>query len=428
MLPEKERDGRGRGPLVWTALAGVVLLVALGLALALARPAMADQAMDFSDVNPEHPYYHAIEGLYWAGVIDGYETSQGKMFRPTARVLRAQFAKMILGALSVEVSESDWQDSARPFTDFESDDPSTLYPHDYVAAALRLGITTGKTATTFEPFEDISRIQLITMVVRAARALKPDAVRDPPTGWTGVLGSYYSDPNHGQNVRTAEYSGLLNGLVGMGSGWDADAKATRGEAAQIMWNLYNGGGPRLVYSDDFSDPKSGWTLVSANDNYKCGYQPNDQWYSITIFVPNRAAFAWRSEESYADFALEVRGGAVASEPSGEYGLLFRMQDGDNCYCFSVSNEGSWRLRKRVSGEWQAIVPSTNSDAVVTGDYWNRLGVACAGSSIRLFINGEQVGSAEDTTFTSGWAGLMGGSFDSGGVQLVFDDLKVWVLE
>ena len=42
---------------------------------------------------------------------------------------------------------------------------------------------------------------------------------------------------HGANLRIAQYNGLLNGLIGMGPGWSVDATATRGEVAQMLWNL-----------------------------------------------------------------------------------------------------------------------------------------------------------------------------------------------
>ena len=420
-----EERSRWKRRLVWVAL----LVLSLSAMLAAAGPALADQAVYFDDVLPNHPYYDAVNGLYVAGVIDGYSTPQGgKNFRPTASVLRAQFAKMILGALKIPVTESEWQDSSPPFTDFEADDPGNLYPHDYVAAAFRLGITKGATATTFAPFVDIKRIQLISMVVRAAKAAKPGAVMDPPSSYSGELSAYYSDPNHGQNVRIAEYNGLLDGLVGFGPNWDADAKATRGEAAQIMWNLYSAEDSGLLFYDDFSDPKSGWTLVSDNEDYKCGYQPReDPWYSISIFVPDWAAMAWRPESSYDDFEVDANAGCVAADPPGEFGLLFRMQDGTNFYCFSVSNQGYWRLRKMVSGTWQAILASTYSDAIATGDHWNYLGVVCSGPNITLSVNDTEVGQVSDSTFASGWVGLMGGSFETGDVQMVFDDLAVWSL-
>ena len=147
-----------------------------------------------------------------------------------------------------------------------------------------------------------------------------------------------------------------------------------------------------------------------------------------IFAPNWQAFAWRSADSYDDFAVEIKAGCVIAETPAEYGLIFRMQDSQNFYCFSVTNEGYWQLRKRVSGAWQVILAPAFSGAIVTGDYWNYLGVVCLGSSITLYVNEEQVGQTSDSEFGSGWIGVMGRSFDTGGIQTVYDDLLVWSVE
>ena len=293
-----------------------------------------------------------------------------------------------------------------------------------MAAAFRLGITTGKTATTFEPYVDIKRIQVISMVVRAAKANKPGAVLDPPSDWFGFLSSYYSDPNHGQNVRIAEYNGLLDGLVGFGESWNADLKATRGEAAQIMWNLYLAEDSGLLYYDDFSDPHSGWTLNFQEDTYKCGYLAKEQYYSIELFAPNRGALAYHNK-AYTDFSVGVDAGSVYGSVAGSYGLVFRMVDVDNYYYFSVSNNGRWGLWKRTPQGWQALLGPTESGAINNGAVWNHLQVLCEGTSITLYVNDVFVGSTTDTSFASGRIGLMGESGDTGGVQMVFDDLAVW---
>jgi len=174
-------------------------------------------------------YRVAAQVLAGEGIIGGYETGGGLEFRPGNPLWRAQFAKMIIGTLGVAVSES----LTSPFTDLGADDPASLYPHEYVAAAYANGITTGITATTFGPYQDITRAQVITMVVRTTKERRPGALVTPPPGWVGTLPG--TDPTHGQNIRIAEYNLLLNGVDL--SGWDVWGKANRGETAQLLSNL-----------------------------------------------------------------------------------------------------------------------------------------------------------------------------------------------
>lgn len=185
----------------------------------------------FIDVAPSHPYYSAIQGMAQRGIISGYPVGGQAEFRPASPVLRAQFAKMICGALNIPVTE----ELVCPFSDLGPDDPASLYPHEYVAAAALYGITTGVSPTQFAPYADISRAQVVTMTVRAADSLRSGLLAPPPADFPGTLGTFSSI--HAPAMRKAEYNGLLLGLVGFAPDWDPWADAARGEVAQILWAL-----------------------------------------------------------------------------------------------------------------------------------------------------------------------------------------------
>ena len=186
----------------------------------------------FPDVPSSHPYYAAINGMADAGVIGGYEDGT---FGPSKLVTRQQFAKMIVGTLGLPCSELD----ICSFSDVAKGGPTTLYPDNYVAVAAAFGITNGIGSNKFGPQNNITRAQVITMVVRAAQnhtagLQTPDAAYY--SGW-GLFRAF-SDATHGDNVHLAEFNGLLTGLQGSG---DATTwlyqPATRGEVAQILWRL-----------------------------------------------------------------------------------------------------------------------------------------------------------------------------------------------
>jgi TolB protein len=185
--------------------------------------------VQFTDIEGS-PYMAAIQALADAGIVTGYRAGDHWEFRPGANLWRAQFAKMIVGSWHLAVNE---QTSFAPFTDLGADAPDSLYPHEFVGAAYREGITKGKTATTFAPYENIKRAQLISMVVRSLEKLAPQVLKEPPAGWSGLLP--HSDPTHGQNIRKAEYNHLLD-FIFLG-GWNVWADARRGETAQVLFNM-----------------------------------------------------------------------------------------------------------------------------------------------------------------------------------------------
>jgi len=175
-------------------------------------------------VSGSTPYAHEILLLADLGVVTGYGNGY---FGPMANVTRQQFAKMIVLALGYNVSPL----AACAFKDVaplpDSSDP--LYPAGYIAACAAAGITVGKTPDTFCPYDQITRAQLITMVARAA------GLAGPPAGYTPVFENF--NDAHYPWARRAAYAGLLDGLAGLGAGYDFWAPATRGEVCLLLANL-----------------------------------------------------------------------------------------------------------------------------------------------------------------------------------------------
>lgn len=211
--------------------------VAVAAAVLLSAWTGAGIARAFTDVPHGHPYGQAITELARRGVVAG---KGGDIFAPDDPVYRAHFAKMIVGALGITPNAS----TNTRFTDLGLPDAAG-YPHKYVQTAYDKGITYGTNSaqTLFAPWKSIRREQVVSMVVRAANNCLPGALRDPPAGAGGFFAGV-PDP-HGANLRVAHYNGLLEGLVGMGPTWSVSADATRGECAQILYNLLrlrSGGG------------------------------------------------------------------------------------------------------------------------------------------------------------------------------------------
>lgn len=190
---------------------------------------------NFWDVPAGHHYYAAIMGLRGAGAVSGFGDNT---YRPDDTLKRAQFAKMIVEALSLTDLKGRPVDESMvaPFSDLGIDDPLSLYPHDYIAVIADAGVTLGKTATHFAPWDEVTRAQVVTMVVRAVQQQAPGFLATPPAGYQSVLGEFA--PTHGASLRIAQFNGLTANLVGYGPMWDAWAPASRAECAQIIWNLF----------------------------------------------------------------------------------------------------------------------------------------------------------------------------------------------
>jgi hypothetical protein len=201
---------------------GLILLATL--VLLISAPAYATPT--FTDIG-SNPYQTSINHLASLGMIGGYEDNT---FRPTNPLQRQQFAKMAVLTMDFTVTTAD----VSTFSDTPAAtaaDP--LYPGSYVAVASSNHIIEGyPTDNTFRFYNYLTRQQAITIAVRAAGSV----LADPPANYQGKLN--YSDPTHGANIKKAEYNGLLNGIANLAS-WDPTKNATRGEAAELLNQIYN---------------------------------------------------------------------------------------------------------------------------------------------------------------------------------------------
>jgi alpha-tubulin suppressor-like RCC1 family protein len=182
--------------------------------------------VSFSDVGGS-PYETAIYDLAGRGIITGFDDGS---FKPDDPVSRQQFAKMIVKALGWPVTGEE----VCPFADVlpQTGGTDPLYPAKYVAVCSAHGVTQGKTATTFDPYNRITHQQLITMVVRSS------TIGDPPVDFDpGFTSQQFSLEEHYRNARKAAYAGLLDGIQGVGASYDFGAPTTRGECAQMLHNL-----------------------------------------------------------------------------------------------------------------------------------------------------------------------------------------------
>lgn len=175
------------------------------------------------------------------------------------------------------------------------------------------------------------------------------------------------------------------------------------------------------FTDDFSDPSSGWTGGSY-ETYSYGYVQGQ--YSFQIDVPQW--FVWSTAgRAYDDVTLEV---LTTSEGAADnhYGLVCRYTGGD-FYYFAISADGYYGIFRKVAGEDLLSLTGASmqrSALIHTDGVPNRLMAVCEGEQLSFFANGEQLVRVQDDTLAQGDVGLAAGTLGQGGTLVLFDDLSV----
>ena len=180
--------------------------------------------------------------------------------------------------------------------------------------------------------------------------------------------------------------------------------------------------PTPIFFDDFSTPANGWPQDSQSNG---GYSYQDGTYSISA-LQNGALFWAAPDGSFSDLSLRVETQRVAGD-QGYYGALCRIQDAENYYYFILRPDGYFTIGKFQAGSFVSLTPGgwTYHPAIQSGEASNLLQAECVGDELRFYANGDLLGEASDSTFSSGRPGLIAAALDDQGFQALFDNFTIF---
>lgn len=183
----------------------------------------------------------------------------------------------------------------------------------------------------------------------------------------------------------------------------------------------------VLFQDDFSSTSSGWDTVNQEDGIT-DYQ--DGAYRILV---NKTQFDFWSNPGLTDLPADVRVEVDATKTAGpdanDIGVICRSSQTDsgyNFYYLVIGSDGYASISK-IENNDQTVLAEQASEAIPaikTGNATNHIRADCVGSTLTLYVNGEQVLTTTDSTHTGGDVGLIAGTFDEVGTDVLFDNFIV----
>jgi hypothetical protein len=179
----------------------------------------------------------------------------------------------------------------------------------------------------------------------------------------------------------------------------------------------------VLYQDDFSNSNSGWP--EAADADKAAAYLDGQ-YLMQAFTASQDVWA-HPGENFADVSIEVDATKFSGPDNNDFGIICRFVDDSNFYFLIIASDGYQVIGKYDNNEivYLSADQMQVTDAVNQGSATNHLRADCVGSTLTLYVNGQQVASVNDTSFTSGDIGLTVGTFDDPNVAVTFDNFVVF---
>lgn len=165
------------------------------------------------------------------------------------------------------------------------------------------------------------------------------------------------------------------------------------------------------YRDNFTNPASGWSVVSEAD-YSMGYgQPSH--YEIKVKKPNWMYYAippyaglFRPHNDVI-VSVQARGGV---QEGSYFGVICRLKDDQNFYMAAIGG-GIYNISKKIDGQWTNLTLSSPELPGITPTPQDSLAITlnCIDDRIALTVNGHTLPLVNDSDLSTGDVALLAGS-------------------
>lgn len=186
-------------------------------------------------------------------------------------------------------------------------------------------------------------------------------------------------------------------------------------------------GSGALLEDDFSSENWG-TGTDADSSVEYVNE------ALNFTVNKDLWFVWStpSDEVYENIHVEVTAKNDSTDSTGAFGVICNMQVVDTSYYFAITGAGEYAIGRYTltddvlltnGGQWGT------SDAITANAASYRIGADCGNGTLTLYVDGQQIASVSDTTYTSGYVGLFAWSGEEpNGTNVTFDDFVATKLE
>ncbi|HCS39653.1 MAG TPA: hypothetical protein DIW44_08715 [Anaerolineaceae bacterium] len=180
---------------------------------------------------------------------------------------------------------------------------------------------------------------------------------------------------------------------------------------------------QVLFYDDFSGKFNGWLENSGTEGETTYYEGQ---YRVTVSSANFDLWS-NPQKSFTDSRVEVDTVRQDGPEGNRFGVQCRYADANNYYFAVISSDGYYGIGKVVDGE-QTFLPKNGmqvTDTIFAGTAVNHIRFDCVGSRLTLYVNGDYVDAVDDNDLKVGDVGLLAGTFEEKGTQILFDNFAVF---
>jgi hypothetical protein len=178
--------------------------------------------------------------------------------------------------------------------------------------------------------------------------------------------------------------------------------------------------PSLIFLENFEGSGGIWPTQEL-ENYEYGIA--DGQFRMKVNAPYIEPWTVR-ERVFEDVRLETDMMIPSSSQPGYAGLICRFQDGFNFYAAIINADGEFSIVRRTGNQLIELAGPQTSDLVSAQGSANRLRLDCIGDQFGFYINGVRLLDGFDNRYPDGQVGFVGGTLDSSGFEVLFDNFVI----
>jgi hypothetical protein len=199
--------------------------------------------------------------------------------------------------------------------------------------------------------------------------------------------------------------------------------------AALACSTVLGGGALL--EDDFSSGSGDWGTGTDADS---SVEYANGGFQMLVFTPNYLTWSSPNATDYQNVHIEVTARHNDANPTTTFGVICNEQGTSaSFYYFVFTPSQEYAIVKAAEGQDDVFLTNNDqwgsSDQIPENAASYRIGADCGNGTLTLYVDGNQIASVSDTTYTTGRVGLIAWSGDEPpSADVTFDDFVVTSLQ
>jgi hypothetical protein len=175
--------------------------------------------------------------------------------------------------------------------------------------------------------------------------------------------------------------------------------------------------------DDFSSSSSGWG-TGTDSNSSVEYANGG--LQMIVYTPHYVTWSTPDTIFYENVHLEASVTSASTDSKAMFGFVCNEQATSNSFYYvGVAADGYYAFIKSSIVADDEYLKEGNSDVISAAGNSMRIGLDCGNGNMALYVNGQQIDSVADSTYTSGVVGIFAANGDQeSGTDITFDDFVV----